>query len=457
MGLSSLLSSAAGSAGAALRKVPGLKQVANYGDDYVATGNKKSLAKVMTPFAVGAAIPVAMAAAPAGGLSSLAAGASRLGTSASKVGKTSLSKLSQSPAAKTTGKVAVGTAATGAAGYGAVTGYKALTGGGNVDKTGEIIQKQTTPDPDPAEPGYDGGSGGGTTREQKERAKLIGAGWDDMEDELSNTTKMVSDYAGELDGRLGDLRKSYLSAIDESERQDNEAIGGQKTLVDKERNTELGKVAADARKGFFQANTRYGGPKGSSAGMMAQKGVQGMAEKSRKEVLDEVGVMLSELGQKEQEVKVVSERQRKDVYDMEKQLKDEAMAEFNDSMKALKRLTEKKKGWKQKDLDSQSDSYLAKLANSIATISAQAKARRDQIHSAEYEIGNQIKDLRQKAALTFAPPELEADKIDLGEAINPGQSEEDFFNPNAEERKRISSKVKNILDELDQEDAATAA
>lgn len=455
MGLSSLLSSAAGSAGAALRKVPGLKQVASYGDDYVATGNKKSLAKVMTPFAVGAAIPVAMAAAPAGGLSSLAAGASRLGSSASKVTKTSLSKLSQSPAVKSTAKV-TGTGVAGGLAVGAGVD-QFLQRGTKTDSTGEIIQKQTTPNPDPADPGYDGGSGGGTTREQKERAKLIGAGWDDMEDELSNTTKMVSEYAGELDGRLGNLRKSYLSAIDESERQDNEAIGGQRTLVDKERNTELGKVAADARKGFFQANTLYGGPKGSSAGMMAQKGVQGMAEKSRKQVLDEVGVMLSELGQKEQEVKITAERQRSDVYDMEKQLKEEAMAEFNDSMKALKRLKEKKSGWKQKDLDSQSDSYLAKLANSIATISAQAKARRNQIHAAEYEIGNQIKDLRQKAALTFAPPELEADKIDLGEAINPGQSEEDFFNPNADERKRISSKVKNILDELDQEDAATAA
>lgn len=460
MGLSSLLSSAAGSAGAALRKVPGLKQVASYGDDYVATGNKKSLAKVMTPFAAAAALPVAMYAGAGGGLSSLAAGAGRLGTSAARasgnVAKTSLSKLSQaakSPAAKVTGTGVAGGLAVGAG----VDQF--LQSKKNVDSTGTIIDKQKdeTGGTDPAEPGYDGGSGGGTTREQRERAKLIGAGWDDMEDELSNTQSMVSTYAGELSDRLGNLRKSYLGAIDESERQDNEAIGGQKTLVDKSRNEELGKVAADARKGFFQANTRYGGPKSSSAGAMAQKGVQGMAEKSRKQVLDEVGVMLSELGQKEQEVKVTATRQRQDVYDMEKQLKDEAMAEFNDSMKALKRLSEKKKGWKQKDLDSQSDTYLAKLANSIATISAQAKARRDQIHAAENEINTQIKDLRQKAALTFAPPELEADKIDLGEAINPGQSEEDFFNPDATERKRISSKVKNILDELDQEDAAAAA
>lgn len=405
-------------------------------------------AKAAIP-AVKAVSTKAVPAAKAGLSSLLSSAKGMVGKTANAAPKTSLSKLA------TGAKVVGGVSAAGGAGYGALKGYQVLTGKNNLDDTdelpNEIIKEQTNPNPDPAKSGLDGGSGGGLTREQKERVKLIGAGWDDMEDELSNTTRMVSDYAGELSGRLGGLRKSYLSAIDESERQDNESITGQKTLVDKERNTELGKVAADARKGFFQANTRYGGPQGSSAGMMAQKGVQGMAEKSRKEVLDEVGVMLSELGQKEQEVKITSERQRKDVYDMEKQLKDEAMAEYADSMKALKRLKEKKSGWKQKDIDSQSDSYLAKLANSIATISAQAKMRRDQIHSAEYEIGNQIKDLRQKAALTFAPPELDADKIDLGEAINPGQDEEDFFNPNAEERKRISSKVKNILDELDQE------
>lgn len=402
-------------------------------------------AKAAIP-AVKAVATKAVPAAKAGLSSLLSSAKGMVGKTANAAPKTSLSKLA------TGAKVVGGVSAAGGAGYGAYKGLGSLFGNeGNLDKTDEIIQEQTNPNPTATQSGFNGGSGGGLTREEKERVKLIGAGWDDMEDELSNTTRMVSDYAGELSGRLGGLRKSYLSAIDESERQDNESITGQKTLVDKERNTELGKVAADARKGFFQANTRYGGPQGSSAGMMAQKGVQGMAEKSRKEVLDEVGVMLSELGQKEQEVKITSERQRKDVYDMEKQLKDEAMAEYADSMKALKRLKEKKSGWKQKDLDSQSDSYLAKLANSIATISAQAKMRRDQIHSAEYEIGNQIKDLRQKAALTFAPPELDADKIDLGEAINPGQDEEDFFNPNAEERKRISSKVKNILDELDQE------
>lgn len=401
-----------------------------------------------------AGIPVAKAVAtkavPAAkaGLSSLLSSAkSMVGKTANAAPKTSLSKLA------TGAKVVGGVSAAGGVGYGAYKGLQfSSPGQSNLNKTDEIIQRQSIPNPDPSQSGLDGGSGGGgLTREQKERAKLIGAGWDDMEDELSGTTKMVSGYAGELGDRLSNLRKNYLSAIDESERQDNESITGQKTLVDKSRNDELGKVAADARKGFFQANTRYGGPQGSSAGMMAQKGVQGMAEKSRKQILSEVGVMLAELGQKEKEVKITSERQRKDVYDMEKQLKDEAMAEYADSMKALKRLKEKKSGWKQKDLDAESDSYLARFMNSISTISAQAKMRRDQIHSAEYEIGNQIKDLRQKAALTFAPPELEADKMDLGEAINPGESEEDFFNPNADDRKRISSKVKNILDELDQE------
>lgn len=76
---SSLLSKAsdlAGSAGAALRKVPGLKQIGEYGDDYVNTGNKASLGKVMAPFVAGAAIPAGMFAAGAGaagsGMASLA-------------------------------------------------------------------------------------------------------------------------------------------------------------------------------------------------------------------------------------------------------------------------------------------------------------------------------------------------------------------------------------------------
>lgn len=65
----------AGTVGAKLRNVPGLKQIAGYGDDYVDTGNKKSLGKVLAPFAVGAAIPAGMfvaGAGAAGGLSSLA-------------------------------------------------------------------------------------------------------------------------------------------------------------------------------------------------------------------------------------------------------------------------------------------------------------------------------------------------------------------------------------------------
>ena len=71
-GIASTIGDLASSAGAALRNVPGLKQIGEYGDDYVNTGNRASLAKVMTPFAVGAAIPAGMFMAGAGGMSSLA-------------------------------------------------------------------------------------------------------------------------------------------------------------------------------------------------------------------------------------------------------------------------------------------------------------------------------------------------------------------------------------------------
>lgn len=424
--------------------------------EMVQKGTERQISVMGGGGAAKAAIPavkaVATKAVPAAkaGLSSLLSSAKGMvGKTANAAPKTSLSKLA------TGAKVVGGVSAAGGAGYGAYKGLGLLFGNeGNLDKTDEIIQEQTNPNPnpDPAKSGLDGGSGGGLTREQKERVKLIGAGWDDMEDELSNTTRMVSDYAGELGGRLGGLRKSYISAADEAERQDNEAIAGQRELTAKSRSEELNKVAKDARSGFMAANNRFGGPKNDSAGMMAQKGVQGKAEESRRSVLNEVGVMLAEIGQKEKEVKIKAERQRQDAYDMEKRLKDDAMAEYNDALRALKKLAGKKGGMKQKDIDAQSDQQFQKFSNSIIAISSQAKMRRDQIHAAESEIQDVIKDLRQQAALTFAPPELEAERFGLDAAVvQPGEQEEDFFNPNAEERKRISSKVKNILDELDQE------
>lgn len=453
MGLASLASKASN----VLQKYSPLhRMVGQATSEYIDTGSKKALGKVMAPFVVGAAVPVAMAAGAGTGLSSLAAGVSRIAPRAvagAKTIPTRLTNLAQKPAIKTAGKIGVGTGAV----VGGKVVYDKLTGQQIGTDTGGGVDTGSGINPGAAEPAYGGGgsgSGSGSGGSSSGVLKLIGADWEDAGDEISRIKGDVESYASELDGRLGKLRDSYLSAIDERKRQDDAAIGGQRTLVEKDRDTELYDLADQAQRGFFKQNLRYGttGGANSSAVGMAQKGIQRMVEKERRSILDQVGVLFAELNQKSEEVRLTAERDRENAYAWEKQMKDEAVQEYNDSIKALKRLNDKKGSWKQKDIEGQTEERLGKLLNNLAEIEIAAKTRRNAIHQSERDIDSAIKDLRMKAALTFAPAELDAEKIDPNSKIEVGANEEDFFNPD-QTGKRIS-KVKNILDELDKEDAA---
>jgi hypothetical protein len=448
------------------------KMVGQATDEYIDTGSKKALGKVMAPFAVGAAIPAALYAGAAGGLSSLAAGAARVGSAAKNAMPSRLSQLAQGPV-KTVSKAAAGAGAAGGVGYGL---YKVATSGKSTssenpgdnqgdggytpknDRSGDI-DRLLSGGKSNAKSSTSGKSGKNSISEsekaQREISKRIGMDWDEMGDELGRIKGEVGGYATELTGKLSDIRASYLSAIDENKRQNDEAISGHRQLVEKSRKEELGKISDEAQKAYFQQNLKLGASNAgdSSAALMAQKGIQKQTERSRRQILDQVGVSLAELDQKTKEVDLTAKSQREAVYEREKYLKEMALETFNDSMAALKRLSEKSSGWKKKDIERASEENLQKLINSLNTISTQARSMRDVIHSEHQGILSEIATLRQQAALTFAPAEFEADKIDPGSTIDTGEDEEDFFNPDAPDRKRIS-KVKNILEQLDAEDAA---
>ena len=275
----------------------------------------------------------------------------------------------------------------------------------------------------------------GSGSEDNRKAKIaenIGKSWDDTGDSVKSTGKEL-DSEGKYISNLGKVRDKYLEANDKYKQKTDEAIAGNKTLIEKNQQGELDDLAGDLRKNVKNTQIMLGvkGASGGSASRAAASALGSAAGKDRASILTTRGNEMSEQNQAAADAIEQYNLRRKQAYDWEEEARKQAITDYEADRKALDRLKKNSDKWKQEDLDAESNSRLQDLLPSLATISARAKTFRDTLAAKMTEFGGSADELENASVSVNAPSELNTP--DFNENIDLTTSDpnaEDFYDPN---------------------------
>lgn len=279
-----------------------------------------------------------------------------------------------------------------------------------------------------------GGQAGADSRNESnknaEARKMIGAGWDDSGGIIKSTGSSL-DLSRKFISNLGKVRDQYLKANDAYKTKSDEAIAGNKTLIEKNQKEELDDLARDTRKSVDNTNVMLGlkGASGGSAARAASKAIATSAGRSRADLLKARGDEFSMMNRESENATEQYNLRREQAYKWEEDSRKQALLEYEADKKAIDRLKGKVPKWRQQDLEAESDNRLRTLLATLSDISARAKTFRDVLSAKMTEFGGSASELENAAVNIDAPAELQtpdfSENIDL---TNP-ENAEDFYDP----------------------------
>jgi hypothetical protein len=375
-----------------------------------------------------------------------------------KEGQSLKTRLFGRPGLQNTGQVAKQLATGHASALGAIAkraAQGAMTGGGIIPKvyaSGSSNDNQNTPAPTqgitnygavgPAAPARlgqgSGDAGRAASAGSAAAAKIIGAGWDDANDVLSDTKQTLKSTGNVISG-LGKVRDQYLKANDEHKSKTDLAIAGNKTLIEKNQNKELDTLGEGVRESAKDASLILGvkNATGGSATRSASRAIAKKAGKERAGILKTRGDEFSAQKQAEQNALEEYNLRREQAYDWEKQAKEQAFVELKAGLAAAKKMESKIGTYKAKDIEAESDKYLQRFLGTLAQIAANGKAIRENAFARMQEFGGSVDELQNLSISTDAPSEL--DTPDFSEDINleDPNNAEDFFDPLNKNKQRV--------------------
>jgi hypothetical protein len=444
----------AGSAGAALRKVPGLKQIAGYQDEYVNTGSKKALAKSMAPFAAAAALPVAMYAGGTAVGGQMLAGVGTAGRAASsKISNLSggLGKVAQSVKNVARKPVVKGTAGAGlAAGAGAI-GYSALKNGTpdpNDAPTGDDPTLQTAPAPDEG----GGGGGGNWSPDAEDYAKQKSRFINDTEDSYKNLKKAIKSqlkfgdqFVGDMESKIKSLVESYISTLGEQKRVGMEQLGTMKEDVRDSQRKSLRGLAENVRSGFLQGNALLGGvgASDSSAGKQYSGSLIKQANVERSAIKEEIDGQFKELSNREGQVTAYAESELEKINSWKESKIGAIKSSFDQYRKALSKAYSKADDNKKKDIEALDQKRLQKAYQDIQKIVDQSSQWENVLVGVHDEMLGKIDSIKQYIIenTDYTPKEIEVNELsDLGDV-----NVEDENDPVVQQQKKRKKMTQSFL------------
>lgn len=274
-----------------------------------------------------------------------------------------------------------------------------------------------------------GGSGSGSGSNSK-LIKAIGRGWEDAGDVLGDTRKSL-DSSKNYISNLGKVRDKYISSLDNYKKRTEDAVAGNKTLIEKNQKKDLDSLAGDTRKSMDNTNVMLGvkGASGGSASKQAARAIAQSAGKSRAGVLTAYGDENSKQNQSLQNAIEEYNTKRAQSYEWEKTARKEAEDEFKEKEAALKRLKSKASKWEQADIEAESDKNLNSFMGSLGQIMMEAKTFRDNLANKYSEYGGLADELDVASVNIDAPAELETPEFNENIDLNDPNNAEDWYNP----------------------------
>lgn len=281
-------------------------------------------------------------------------------------------------------------------------------------------------------------SGRGASNRNAEVAKMIGSGWDDSNDLLKDTSNALGKTKNVV-SNLGKVKKQFLSANDEYKRKTDEAIAGNKLVVEKNQKDELDDLAEDTRNSADNAAIMLGvkGASGGSASKAASRAISKSAGKARATVLKSRGDEFSGLTQEEEKARLLHEQRIKDADEWEQNAKSQALAELESDLKALDRLKKNKSKWREEDIKAESDARLGSFMQNLANISARAKTIREGISNTMSNFGGAVSELESAAIDVTPPAELMTPDFSENIDLQTENNAEDFFDPANAGKQRV--------------------
>lgn len=286
---------------------------------------------------------------------------------------------------------------------------------------------------------FDKSTGGGSSSSSNKKiTDAIGRGWDDSDDVVDATKKSL-DTSEKYISNLGKVANQYRTALDTYKNKNEEAIAGNKTLIEKNQKGNLDDLAGDIRKNVDNTNIMLGikGASGGSASKTAARAIAKSAGKERANILKTYGDETSEQNQAAKNVVEEYNTKRNQSYDWEKTAKEEAIAEFKSSQAALKRLKSKSSKWKQEDMEAESDKNFNSFITSLNNIQAKASEFRTNLSNKMIEYGGLADELENASVNIDAPAELETPDFSEDIDLNTSDNAEDFFDPNNTGKKKV--------------------
>lgn len=451
MGLMNLVDKA----GATLSKLPGLKQVGSAAGDYVETGNKKSLGKVMAPFAVGAAIPVGMYAAGAAVGSNMLAGAGAAGRGAlSRISNVSggLSKVAQGVKNVARKPIVKGVAGAGVAAGAAGLGYSALNNG-TPDSTqiGGDVQLQDAPAPNPD--GGSGGGGGNWSPDAEDYAKQKARFISDTEDSYSNLKKAIKaqlkfgdQFVGDMTEKIKSLVDSYVSTLGEQKRVGMEQLGEMKEDVRGSQKKSLRQLAENVRSGFLQGNAVLGGvgASDSSANKQYSRSLTKQANTERAAIMDEIKGQFDELSNREGQITAYAENELNKITSWKDSKIGAIKESFDRYRSALKKAYNKADDNKKKDIEALDQKRLQQAYQDIQKIVDQASQWENVLVGVQDEMLGKIDSIKQYIIenTDYTPKEITVNPLaDLGDV-----NIEDENDPVVQQQRKRKRMTRSFLD-----------
>ena len=323
--------------------------------------------------------------------------------------------------------------------------------GSSVDK---LRQEDTYQAPSGASygPAYNGPvipdlkTGASANRQSQSLTNMIGKGWNDV------STKGASSALKSLSGDMGMLSKArdaYLKAAEERKLAKENAITGNKQLVDNYQTRDLRNLGGQLRSKVLNTNLALGAAGSGSAGQAAARALARENAVSRSNVLTEYGDEMSRQNQQQAKIEPEYQSERQKAYEWEDRNKRTLIENYNIQKKALDRLKSKVPDWKKEDLENENANNLNSLLQGLAGIEANARSYRDNLYNTYYGMVDQAsamgdENLNIQGPAELATPEF-SPELDMSGLEDGTYDAADYYNPTTIKKKQGKSIFDNPL------------
>lgn len=336
----------------------------------------------------------------------------------------------------------------------------AMTPGGfiNVAKAAEpssidkLRQEDTYQYTSPVGPEYPGPvipdikTGASDARKSQSLSNMIGKGWNDV------STKGASSALKSLSGDMGMLTKArdaYLKAAEERKLAKENAISGNKQLIDRYQTKDLRNLGGQLRNKVLNTNLALGAAGSGSAGLAAARALARENAVSRSNVLTEYGDEMSAQNQEQEQIEPEYQSERKKAYEWEDRNKRTLIENYNIQKKALDRLKSKVPDWKKEDLENENANNLNNLLQGLASIESSARSYRDNLYSTYYGMADEASSLADSNLDIQAPSELQtpefSPELDMSGLEEGEYDATDYYRPTTLKKKQGKSIFDNPL------------